>query len=129
MEREIIRVEPFSTNFEKWGAPVSVCTRAGNMVFMSGMPPFDPDTGELLGTLTDEDGDVITIPDLWTLLVGNDGAGGDSDDIYFTAGIGDEAHGLLGEIGAVPLPAALPLLLGALGGLLGFGRRRDRSPV
>src|ERR1700732_1832449 len=48
MEREIIRVEPFSTNFEKWGAPVSVCTRAGNMVFMSGMPPFDPDTGELL---------------------------------------------------------------------------------
>src|ERR1700756_4037289 len=48
MEREIIRVEPFSTNFEKWGTPVSVCTRAGNMVFMSGMPPFYPDTGESL---------------------------------------------------------------------------------
>ena len=41
MEREIIRVEPFDTNFEKWGAPVSVCTRAGNMVFVSGLPPFD----------------------------------------------------------------------------------------
>jgi hypothetical protein len=25
MEREIIRVEPFDTNFEKWGAPVWVC--------------------------------------------------------------------------------------------------------
>ena len=30
MEREIIRIEPFDTNFEKWGAPVSVCTRSGN---------------------------------------------------------------------------------------------------
>jgi hypothetical protein len=40
MQREIIRVEPIDSNFEKWGAPVSTCTRAGNMVFVSGMPPF-----------------------------------------------------------------------------------------
>jgi uncharacterized protein (TIGR03118 family) len=85
---------------------------------------FDPDTGAFLGSLTDEDGNAIIVPYLWALLAGNGGSGGDAEDIYFTAGIGDELHGLLGEIDAVPVPAALPLLFGALSGLMGFRRRR-----
>jgi len=86
---------------------------------------FDPDTGEFLGSLLDETGDTLTIPYLWALLFGNGGTGGDIEDLYFTAGIGDELHGLFGEIsGTVPLPAGLPLLGGALFGLMGFGRRR-----
>jgi len=46
--REVIRVEPISTWLERWKAPASVVARHGDTVYVSGLPPFDPGTGQVV---------------------------------------------------------------------------------
>ncbi|HSC02303.1 MAG TPA: TIGR03118 family protein [Solirubrobacteraceae bacterium] len=58
---------------------------------------YDPVHGTEAGTLTNADGNTITIDGLWGLRFGN-GTFGGPGDLVFTAGIADEGHGLLGEI-------------------------------
>jgi uncharacterized protein (TIGR03118 family) len=58
---------------------------------------YDPRTGGFQGTLTNRDGNPIAIQGLWALRFGN-GVTGTPQTLLFTAGIGDEDHGLFGEI-------------------------------
>jgi uncharacterized protein (TIGR03118 family) len=58
---------------------------------------YDPRSGQFEGTLTNKDGNPIKVNGLWGLRFGN-GVFGTPTTLVFSAGIGDEDHGLLGEI-------------------------------
>jgi len=93
---------------------------------------FDANTGSFLGTLNGANGQPINNADLWTLAFGNGAQGSDANALYFTAGIGDEEHGLFARITpssgpAVPLPpAVVSAPLAAAVGLISARSRRIR---
>lgn len=60
---------------------------------------YDLNTGVVKGTLNNgNNGLPITIPGLWGIGFGNDGAAGPANSLYFAAGPKDEEHGLYGVI-------------------------------
>jgi uncharacterized protein (TIGR03118 family) len=64
---------------------------------------FDLLTGRFEGTVEDSTNKPLSIDGLWALGFGNDGAAGNANTMYFTAGPNDEGDGLLGTI--VPVAA------------------------
>jgi uncharacterized protein (TIGR03118 family) len=63
---------------------------------------FDLATGKFQGTLKNDDGEDIQIDGLWGLIFGQNGdrAAGTPNTLFFSAGIAEETHGLLGSITA-----------------------------
>jgi uncharacterized protein (TIGR03118 family) len=61
---------------------------------------FDPATGAALGFLEDSHRKPIAIDGLWGLAFGNGVAAGRTNELFFTAGIQGEAHGLFGKLTA-----------------------------
>src|SRR2546421_10390958 len=62
---------------------------------------IDPKNGAFLGQLSEQPGNPITIDDLWGLAFGNGAVAGGTNELFFTAGINDEADGLFGKITSV----------------------------
>ena len=59
MKREALRVEPISSFLDRVKAPTSPVTRAGNMIFVAGLPPFDPETCEIGGMGIERQSEII----------------------------------------------------------------------
>jgi uncharacterized protein (TIGR03118 family) len=127
------RIGTMGTLNSPWGlaiAPSSFGSFAGGLLvgnFGDGtINVFNPDptTPGFLGQLSGIDGRPIVIDGLWGLIPGNDGNGGSSQNIYFSAGPNGEANGLFGVVQsvspqAVPEPSSLALGLAAAGLLAG----------
>jgi len=121
-----------------WGlatAPSSFGNLAGALLvgnFGDGtISAFDPATSTFLGQLRSAGGSLLSIDGLWGLSVGNDTNAGSSLAVYFTAGPGDESHGLFGVLTrtpAVPEPTAWMLMLFGFG-VIGARLRSARLPI
>jgi uncharacterized protein (TIGR03118 family) len=59
---------------------------------------FDPSSGTNLGTLSRSNGSAIEIEGLWGLAFGNGLNDQPTNTLFFSAGPGDEAHGVYGRI-------------------------------
>ncbi|HEX4757842.1 MAG TPA: TIGR03118 family protein [Terracidiphilus sp.] len=95
-----------------WGvaiAPANFGIFGGSLLignFANGLiHAYDPKTFDYRGELTDGTGKPLTYPSLWELLPGGTAvgnttsvSGGDTNTIYFTAGLAGEAHGLFAAL-------------------------------
>ena len=62
MNRMPIRVEPFSTYLERRRkGPIFPVVIAGETVYVSGLPPFDPETGEIKRLQFKQQADIVLV--------------------------------------------------------------------
>lgn len=74
---------------------------------------FNATTGVQLGTLQSAGGTPIAIAGLWALVFGNGKSGGDTNTLYFTAGVPNGSTVPRGIFGSIAPPAAITSLVNA----------------
>jgi uncharacterized protein (TIGR03118 family) len=76
---------------------------------------FDAQTGQFLGLMLATNGSPVHIDGLWGIRFGNGGTAGSATELFFAAGINDEADGLFGKLSVNPqivLPPSITLAPG-----------------
>jgi uncharacterized protein (TIGR03118 family) len=129
------RIAANGTLNSPWGlaiAPTSFTGFAGNLLvgnFRDGTINVfnsDPSAPGFIGQLSGANSLPIVIPGLWGLIPGNDGNGGSSQNIYFSAGPNGEANGLFGVLQSIPEPSSMVLGLIGMGTLAGRWTWKNR---
>ena len=110
---------------DNWGAFANAIL-IGNFAEEDGFINAFADDGTYLGMLM-VGSDPFNVPYLWALGTRAPGSAFDAGAVYFTAGIGDEEHGLFGRLLSVPEPESWAMMLMGFSAV-GFAmRRRNRT--
>jgi uncharacterized protein (TIGR03118 family) len=115
-----------------WGltlAPMGFGSLGGDLLvgnlFNSTIDAFNlSNHNQLDGSITINTGSTSPVG-LWALDFGN-GVTGNSNTLYFTAGVNNQKDGLFGAINSVPEPEYLGLFIPGIAGLLIYRLRRER---
>jgi uncharacterized protein (TIGR03118 family) len=110
------------SNFGAFGGDILI----GNFSDEDGFINIFDMSGNFLGVLT-MGADVFNMPYLWALGTRTGGPNVDTSSVYFTAGIGDEEHGLFGQLRPVPEPSTWAMMLVGFGAI-GMAFRRSAKP-
>lgn len=87
---------------KNFGALSNTLLVGNNVNKTSSIHGYNVLTGELVGTLSDANGNAIKIDQLWALLFGGGtSANGNKNDLYYTAGPNNNTAGLFGKITVV----------------------------
>ena len=81
--------------------------------------------GTFVGTLAGSNGNPLVNDGLWALQFGNGGNGGNTNSLYITVGLNNEADGLFARVDAVPEPGTFCLLAVSFAALVIFPLRRN----
>lgn len=111
---------------DNWGAFANAIL-IGNFAEEDGFINAFADDGTYLGMLM-VGSDPFNVPYLWALGTRAPGSGFDAGAVFFTAGIGDEEHGLFGRLISVPEPESWAMMLMGFSAV-GFAMRRRKLPA
>jgi uncharacterized protein (TIGR03118 family) len=115
-------------NWGAYGGDLLLANNNPDSNGVTGINAYNLTTGAYEGMITLPNGQPFSETELWAIGFGTGStAGGSAETLYFTAGLDDNANGLLGSLTAVPEPSSAFLGLIAAGLMAGGWKLKNRT--